>query len=119
MYNGKNELFSFFFFSSRRRHTRFDCDWSSDVCSSDLTGPYIRNNRTRTHPTMRSRNPTAHQVLTVAAFAWLCSSILYLGSGCAGGTAARNDSALNAYVQGVRAYQSGDTDKAMANLKDA
>src|SRR2546427_5403568 len=27
---------SFFFFSSRRRHTIFDCDWSSDVCSSDL-----------------------------------------------------------------------------------
>src|SRR6266478_5461675 len=27
-----------FFFSSRRRHTRFDCDWSSDVCSSDLEG---------------------------------------------------------------------------------
>src|SRR5688572_15610415 len=26
---------NFFFFSSRRRHTRFDCDWSSDVCSSD------------------------------------------------------------------------------------
>src|SRR2546430_2320186 len=26
------------FFSSRRRHTRFDCDWSSDVCSSDLLG---------------------------------------------------------------------------------
>src|SRR2546430_15660184 len=25
-----------FFFSSRRRHTRFDCDWSSDVCSYDL-----------------------------------------------------------------------------------
>src|SRR5207237_6896057 len=28
--------FVFFFFSSRRRHTRFKCDWSSDVCSSDL-----------------------------------------------------------------------------------
>src|SRR5882762_1439464 len=28
----------FFFFSSRRRHTRFKCDWSSDVCSSDLAG---------------------------------------------------------------------------------
>src|SRR5689334_21887346 len=27
-----------FFFSSRRRHTRWNCDWSSDVCSSDLTG---------------------------------------------------------------------------------
>src|SRR5467141_1531768 len=26
----------FVFFSSRRRHTRFKCDWSSDVCSSDL-----------------------------------------------------------------------------------
>src|SRR5689334_24520868 len=25
-----------FFFSSRRRHTRWNCDWSSDVCSSDL-----------------------------------------------------------------------------------
>src|SRR5688572_14419659 len=25
-----------FFFSSRRRHTRFDCDWSSDVCSSEV-----------------------------------------------------------------------------------
>src|SRR6266481_6793379 len=31
-YNG------FFFFSSRRRHTRWNCDWSSDVCSSDLLG---------------------------------------------------------------------------------
>src|SRR5688572_32511889 len=29
-------LIFFFFFSSRRRHTRFDCDWSSHVCSSDL-----------------------------------------------------------------------------------
>src|SRR2546427_8418485 len=32
----------FFFFSSRRRHTRFDCDWSSDVCSSDLI--YLHHN---------------------------------------------------------------------------
>src|SRR5690606_39401802 len=29
--------FFIFFFSSRRRHTRFSRDWSSDVCSSDLT----------------------------------------------------------------------------------
>src|SRR5258706_9407604 len=29
--------FGFFFFSSRRRHTRLVSDWSSDVCSSDLT----------------------------------------------------------------------------------
>src|SRR2546422_2094045 len=30
-------MFSFFFFSSRRRHTRCSRDWSSDVCSSDLS----------------------------------------------------------------------------------
>src|SRR2546427_3863609 len=35
-------FFSFFFFSSRRRHTRFDCDWSSDVCSSDLAPDHRR-----------------------------------------------------------------------------
>src|SRR5215210_9204238 len=29
-------MFIFFFFSSRRRHTRYIGDWSSDVCSSDL-----------------------------------------------------------------------------------
>src|SRR6266571_543950 len=36
--------FCFFFFSSRRRHTRLTCDWSSDVCSSDLdsrSGPGV------------------------------------------------------------------------------
>src|SRR5690242_17438314 len=37
----RNLYFSvfFFFFSSRRRHTRLTCDWSSDVCSSDLVEP--------------------------------------------------------------------------------
>src|SRR5688572_24578560 len=33
------------FFSSRRRHTRFDCDWSSDVCSSDLLATAARIGR--------------------------------------------------------------------------
>src|SRR5882672_11763351 len=32
----KKFIMFFFFFSSRRRHTRSLCDWSSDVCSSDL-----------------------------------------------------------------------------------
>src|SRR5438034_2886807 len=32
-----------FFFSSRRRHTRSLCDWSSDVCSSDLIASLVRN----------------------------------------------------------------------------
>src|SRR3712207_8925556 len=32
---------SYFFFSSRRRHTRYWRDWSSDVCSSDLEGMHV------------------------------------------------------------------------------
>src|SRR5438132_12152229 len=34
-----------FFFSSRRRHTRSLCDWSSDVCSSDLLDPALLDQR--------------------------------------------------------------------------
>src|SRR5256884_502795 len=33
-------VYFFFFFSSRRRHTRCSRDWSSDVCSSDLSAPF-------------------------------------------------------------------------------
>src|SRR5207302_6935726 len=36
---------SYFFFSSRRRHTRFSRDWSSDVCSSDLEFSVDRANQ--------------------------------------------------------------------------
>src|SRR2546430_13655911 len=40
----------FFFFPSRRRHTIFDCDWSSDVCSSDLDEhSAVRNRGCRPH----------------------------------------------------------------------
>src|SRR3712207_7238543 len=38
----------FFFFSSRRRHTRYWRDWSSDVCSSDL--PVVGRSRRRRVP---------------------------------------------------------------------
>src|SRR5260370_8236039 len=34
--HGQRMQWVWFFFSSTRRHTRFKCDWSSDVCSSDL-----------------------------------------------------------------------------------
>src|SRR5256886_13842166 len=50
----------FFFFSSRRRHTRFDCDWSSDVCSSDLVrggARLIATNPDRTCPTEEGEIP--------------------------------------------------------------
>src|SRR5260370_11162746 len=36
MFSSSVNVVLVFFFSSRRRHTRFKCDWSSDVCSSDL-----------------------------------------------------------------------------------
>src|SRR5260221_10176243 len=35
--HSESDSWILFFFSSRRRHTRSLCDWSSDVCSSDLT----------------------------------------------------------------------------------
>src|SRR5437588_908745 len=39
-----------FFFSSRRRHTRSLCDWSSDVCSSDLVCRKAPGVRIPSHP---------------------------------------------------------------------
>src|SRR5256886_9350357 len=50
----------FFFFSSRRRHTRFDCDWSSDVCSSDLSARRVADsNRTGRTPVASGSNVPA------------------------------------------------------------
>src|SRR5439155_9802618 len=40
-------VFLFFFFSSRRRHTRWPRDWSSDVCSSDLVPRAARHEERR------------------------------------------------------------------------
>src|SRR5690606_40280649 len=37
-----DDVLFIFFFSSRRRHTRFSRDWSSDVCSSDLKASMMR-----------------------------------------------------------------------------
>src|SRR5256885_2784108 len=42
---GKSRLYLFFFFSSRRRHTRLQGDWSSDVCSSDLAAAGVVGRR--------------------------------------------------------------------------
>src|SRR5205085_5788687 len=49
-----------FFFSSRRRHTRFDCDWSSDVCSSDLAHPTEATATMDTQPPEQVRPTTPH-----------------------------------------------------------
>src|SRR5437762_11467835 len=47
----------YFFFSSRRRHTRYIGDWSSDVCSSDLSG------LNETHPLVRQLYATLERIL--------------------------------------------------------
>src|SRR5256885_7151275 len=49
----------FFFFSSRRRHTRLQGDWSSDVCSSDL--PEREAHRRGGHRDHASRQKAEHQ----------------------------------------------------------
>src|SRR5690606_39793021 len=46
-----------FFFSSRRRHTRFSRDWSSDVCSSDLTPSTARTAGCSPRLNSEARNP--------------------------------------------------------------
>src|SRR5688500_19994713 len=47
----------FFFFSSRRRHTRLQGDWSSDVCSSDLRRWLHLLGRCRSDGRLRSLRP--------------------------------------------------------------
>src|SRR5690606_10269692 len=58
----------YFFFSSRRRHTRFSRDWSSDVCSSDLvTGVKIDKSFVREIRTATDRAPIIRAVIALAA----------------------------------------------------
>src|SRR5207247_6845889 len=52
----------FFFFSSRRRHTRSTRDWSSDVCSSDLGFPFVSRTRTRTRRIRFRQFPARYSV---------------------------------------------------------
>src|SRR2546421_6554209 len=68
----------FFFFSSRRRHTRSDRDWSSDVCSSDLKEkPFalqikqaLQDSEEKTHPKMSKSNsgPSPRKVQETLSF---------------------------------------------------
>src|SRR2546429_4840750 len=51
-------IVTFFFFSSRRRHTRCSRDWSSDVCSSDLVRGVVRQLRSKRKPRLHSFDST-------------------------------------------------------------
>src|SRR6266581_2276536 len=77
---GKYVLFFCFFFSSRRRHTRWTGDWSSDVCSSDLGVLYAWN------PIVYELLLIGHWFLLVgyAALPWVAAAALDLRRGRAG-----------------------------------
>src|SRR4051812_49558929 len=71
-------FFFFFFFSSRRRHTRLTCDWSSDVCSSDLAAS--------SHPSRMSVMAfglvyTAEHYVTDILLGWLLAAVVVLAIG--------------------------------------
>src|SRR5205814_4241739 len=53
----------FFFFSSRRRHTRCLSDWSSDVCSSDLTLTPSSLHYERHHSGIPTIDPGRHRLV--------------------------------------------------------
>src|SRR5256885_11046416 len=55
-----------FFFSSRRRHTRLQGDWSSDVCSSDLSLAEARELLERTDQQINRLNYLVNQLLDIS-----------------------------------------------------
>src|SRR2546430_10451087 len=73
--------FSVVFFSSRRRHTRFDCDWSSDVCSSDL--PLQRDAVAFDRVVELARDVLLEALKGLSAYG--VALPLKAGSGCGGG----------------------------------
>src|SRR3989475_9262005 len=106
-----SSLLCFFFFSSRRRHTRFDCDWSSDVCSSDLSvllplpwparGPRIEAATADLQTAGRSRDAaraSARQGLRVAWFALAAAEDRAQAAGDREGRARRNSEAIAALL---------------------
>src|SRR5690606_39944452 len=81
------DLYQLFFFSSRRRHTSFSRDWSSDVCSSDLGYHWLaeqpvlhlplRRNRARCPAVRSSKHWTCLQIGRAS-----CRESVNLGSWC-------------------------------------
>src|SRR5256886_9171566 len=76
----------FFFFSSRRRHTRFDCDWSSDVCSSDLVADAAAFTRV---VTIVRRHGGPRPVVVVSALAGMTDALFAGAAAAAEGDVAR------------------------------
>src|SRR3712207_8155258 len=72
----KDVVYKLFFFSSRRRHTRYWRDWSSDVCSSDLasSGATFRPAR-RASSTARSSSSSSGDRPSTTAAATTCPAV--------------------------------------------
>src|SRR6266508_5103710 len=74
----------FFFFSSRRRHTRWPRDWSSDVCSSDLDVAVVVRHPDGSFTLNREALPAASNVLGCSVVGFLAG--LVLGAPLSGAT---------------------------------
>src|SRR5437016_4688491 len=75
----------FFFFSSRRRHTRLVSDWSSDVCSSDLRMALARHAKM---PEFQSASPPATSASARARSGFSMNSVAQAPRPCAPGSGA-------------------------------
>src|SRR5688572_33272361 len=74
---------SSFFFSSRRRHTIFDCDWSSDVCSSDLDQlDSLMDITLGALQALQARNPNVIAHFNEPPYAWVRSEERRVGKEC-------------------------------------
>src|SRR5690348_17737198 len=68
-------MYLFFFFSSRRRHTRWTGDWSSDVCSSDLEGEQLMAEADAEGRQLSEVDDAAQRVHDHVQFGWISGSV--------------------------------------------
>src|SRR5205085_6012188 len=86
-----------------RRHTRFDCDWSSDVCSSDLTSAGVLG-RARRHPMLLGALSALLPCGVLAAGAMLAASA---GSAAAGAASMAGLAVANGVAIGITNLEIG------------
>src|SRR5690242_3803029 len=105
-----------FFFSSRRRHTRLTCDWSSDVCSSDLN-PKSQTIRFHTQTggvTLQAQQPEVNIIrVALQGFAAVCGGTQSLhtnGFDEALALPTERSARIALRTQQVLAYESGAAD---------
>src|SRR5260370_27968678 len=104
-----------FFFSSRRRHTRFKCDWSSDVCSSDLAESIAASiERSRSAVRARARGEKPLRVLFVCGF----DPLVVAGPGSFTTELLSDAGAVNAAESATAPYQTYSAESAIRSHPD-